>query len=91
MPICFLSDCKIEAWVSGCHFEHCMMLLCFYTEPVIAFRNFFKPRYKPVPRLRMPRPGRFVLIRGAEEERIEATYDETGKRMIRLTVWTRSR
>lgn len=58
---------------------------------MIAFRNFFKPARKPLPRLRLARPGRFVLIRGAEEERIEATYDETGRRMIRLTVWTRSR
>ena len=58
---------------------------------MIAFRHFFKTRRKPLPRLRLARPGRFVLIRGADQERIEATYDETGKRMIRLTVWTRSR
>jgi len=51
----------------------------------------FRRIRKPVPRLRLPRPGRFVLIRGAAEERIEATYDETGRRMVRLTVWTRSR
>jgi len=62
-----------------------------YTRSVIAFRNFFKPTRKPLPKLRLARPGRFVLIRGAAEERIEATYDESGKQMIRLTVWTRSR
>jgi hypothetical protein len=58
---------------------------------MIAFRNFITPSRKPLPRLRLARPGRFVLIRGADEERIEATYDETGRNMVRLTVWTRSR
>ena len=61
----------------------------FILPTVIAFKNFFKPKPKGLPRLRMPRPSYFVLIRGADEERIEATYDETGRRMIRLTVWTR--
>ncbi len=56
---------------------------------MIAFRDFFKA--KPTPRIRLPRPGLFVLIRGAPSERIEAVYDESGERMLKLIVYTRSR
>jgi hypothetical protein len=56
---------------------------------MIAFKDFFK--HKPPPRIRLPRPGLFVLIRNAPAERIEAEYDESGERMIKLIVYTRSR
>lgn len=56
---------------------------------MIAFRDFF--RRKPPRRIRLPQPSMFILIRGADEERIDAQYDATGTRMLRLVVHTRSR
>ncbi len=56
---------------------------------MIALLEFFKPR--PPPRIRLPQPGRFVLIKGAPCERIEAKYDGSGERMLQLVVYTRSR
>lgn len=56
---------------------------------MIAIKNFLRRKDRSLPRLRLPRPAYFVLIRGASEERIEAEYDETGRRMIRLVVYTK--
>lgn len=56
---------------------------------MIAFKDFFKPR--PAPRIRLPQPSVFVLVRGADQERIEAEYDACGVKLIKLTVYTRSR
>jgi len=58
---------------------------------MIAFKDFFRRKDKSLPPLRLPRPAFFVLIRGAEEERIEAEFDASGTRMTRLVVYTRSR
>ncbi|MCC5847560.1 MAG: hypothetical protein JJU29_05640 [Verrucomicrobia bacterium] len=56
---------------------------------MIAFRNFFRP--KPPVRIRLPQPSVFVLIRGAEEERIDAQFDESGQKMLKLIVYTKTR
>ena len=56
---------------------------------MIALKHFLRP--KPPKRIRLPQPSIFVLIRGADEERIDAEYDTTGTRMIRLVVHTRTR
>ncbi|MGA0333527.1 MAG: hypothetical protein ACO3N7_07555 [Kiritimatiellia bacterium] len=57
---------------------------------MIAFPKFF-PRKPNTPRqLRLPKPAFFILIRGAEEERIDAEYDESGQMMKRLVVFTKS-
>jgi len=56
---------------------------------MIAFKNFL--RRKPVRRLKLPNPKVFVLIRGAEEERIDAVYDESGETMLKLIVYTRTK
>lgn len=58
---------------------------------MIAFRNFFRSRDTSLPRLKLPRPSRFILIRGAPEERIEAHYGPDGRQMTRLVVYTRTR
>jgi len=57
---------------------------------MIAFRDFFRQKAPPR-RLRLPNPSVFVLIRGADQERIDAVYDESGERMLKLIVFTRSR
>lgn len=56
---------------------------------MIAFRDFFRRRTPP--RLRLPNPSVFVLIRGAEQEKIDAVYDESGQKMLKLIVYTRAR
>jgi hypothetical protein len=56
---------------------------------MIAFKDFFKP--KTPPRIRLPQPSMFVLIRGAARERIDAEYDESGEKLIKLIVYTRTR
>jgi hypothetical protein len=58
---------------------------------MIAFRTFFRSRDRSLPRLRLPRPARFVVVRGAPEERIEAQYGPDGRQMTRLVVYTRTR
>jgi hypothetical protein len=58
---------------------------------MIAFRNFLKKRDRTLPPLKLSRPPMFVLIRGASEERIEADFDASGRKMTRLVVYTRSR
>lgn len=55
---------------------------------MIAFKDFFKPR--PPPRIRLPRPSVFVLIRNAPCEKIEAQYDDSGEKLLKLIVYTRS-
>jgi len=40
---------------------------------------------------KLPRPARFILIRCASEERIEAHYSPDGSRMTGLVVYTRSK
>ena len=56
---------------------------------MIAFKDFFKPR--PPPRIRLPQPSVFVLIRGAPYEKIDAQYDASGEKLIKLIVYTRTR
>lgn len=58
---------------------------------MIAFRHFFRLRDRSLPPLRLPRPARFVLVRGAPGERIDAQYSADGRRMTRLVVYTRTR
>ena len=58
---------------------------------MIAFRNFFRTRDRSLPRLKLPRPGRFILVRGAPEERIEARFGPDGRQMTCLVVYTRTR
>jgi hypothetical protein len=55
---------------------------------MIAFRDFFKPR--PPARIRLPNPAVFVLIRGADREKIDAQFDATGEKLVKLIVHTRS-
>ena len=57
---------------------------------MIAFKNFFARKPNTPRQLRLPRPAAFILVRGADEERIDAEYDETGTQMRRLVVFTKS-
>jgi hypothetical protein len=57
---------------------------------MIAFVNFFARKPNTPRQLRLPRPATFILIRGADEERIDAEYDETGTVMRRLVVFSKS-
>lgn len=57
---------------------------------MIAFPQFFGRKPKTPRQLRLPRPAVFILVRGANEERIDAEYDETGTVMRRLIVFTKS-
>lgn len=57
---------------------------------MIAFPTFFARKAKAPRQLRLPRPAAFILVRGADEERIDAEYDETGTVMKRLVVFTKS-
>ena len=57
---------------------------------MIAFPQFFGKKPKTPRQLRLPRPAAFILVRGADEERIDAEYDETGTVMRRLIVFTKS-
>jgi len=56
---------------------------------MIAFKDFFKP--KNPPKIRLPQPSVFVLIRGAQQEKIDAQFDPTGEKLIKLIVYTRNR
>ncbi|WFB35857.1 hypothetical protein P3T73_17025 [Kiritimatiellota bacterium B12222] len=57
---------------------------------MIAFPKFFARKPNTPRQLRLPRPANFILIRGADEERIDAEYDESGTIMRRLIVFTKS-
>ena len=57
---------------------------------MIAFPKFFARKPNTPRQLRLPRPAVFILIRGADEERIDAEYDETGTMMRRLIVFTKT-
>lgn len=56
---------------------------------MIALKNFIHRKPNTPRQLRLPRPAYFVLVRGADEERIDALYDKSGTRMLRLVVHTR--
>ena len=56
---------------------------------MIAFKDFF--RRKAPPPIRLPQPSVFVIVRGADAERIDARFDASGKRLLKLVVYTRSR
>lgn len=58
--------------------------------PVIAFPKFFARKPQTPRQLRLPRPVAFILVRGADEERIDAEYDESGTVMRRLVVFTKT-
>lgn len=57
---------------------------------MIAIPKIFSRKPNTPRQLRLPRPTAFILIRGADEERIDAEFDETGTIMRRLVVFTKS-
>ena len=80
-----------EKWKLSWEENDWKSLVCMvYSLLMIAFKNFFHRKPNTPRQLRLPKPAAFILIRGADEERIDAEYDETGMHMRRLVVFTKT-